>query len=40
VVPHASTYHGVAPLDDGQHPLTDIARTDTARINLTFRKVF
>src|SRR5713101_1877585 len=28
-------YHGVAPLEDGQHPLTG-----TARINLTFRKVF
>ena len=28
-------YHGVAPLTDGQHPLTG-----TARINLTFRKVF
>ena len=28
-------YHGVAPLDDGQHPLTG-----AARINLTFRKVF
>ena len=28
-------YHGVAPLKDGQHPLTS-----AARINLTFRKVF
>jgi alkylated DNA repair protein (DNA oxidative demethylase) len=28
-------YHGVAPLDNGQHPLTG-----AARINLTFRKVF
>jgi alkylated DNA repair protein (DNA oxidative demethylase) len=28
-------YHGVAPLDFGQHPLTG-----AARINLTFRKVF
>jgi alkylated DNA repair protein (DNA oxidative demethylase) len=28
-------YHGVAPLKDGQHPLTG-----AARINLTFRKVF
>ena len=28
-------YHGVAPLDDGQHSLTG-----PARINLTFRKVF
>jgi DNA oxidative demethylase len=28
-------YHGVAPLDIGQHPLTG-----AARINLTFRKVF
>jgi alkylated DNA repair protein (DNA oxidative demethylase) len=28
-------YHGVAPLDDGQHPVTG-----AARINLTFRKVF
>jgi alkylated DNA repair protein (DNA oxidative demethylase) len=28
-------YHGVAPLKDGQHPLTG-----SARINLTFRKVF
>jgi DNA oxidative demethylase len=28
-------YHGVVPLKDGQHPLTD-----AARINLTFRKVF
>lgn len=28
-------YHGVAPLKNGQHPLTG-----AARINLTFRKVF
>lgn len=28
-------YHGVAPLKDGEHPLTG-----AARINLTFRKVF
>jgi alkylated DNA repair protein (DNA oxidative demethylase) len=28
-------YHGVAPLKDGDHPLTG-----AARINLTFRKVF
>lgn len=28
-------YHGVAPLKDGEHPLTG-----NARINLTFRKVF
>jgi alkylated DNA repair protein (DNA oxidative demethylase) len=28
-------YHGVAPLKDGQHPLTG-----AARLNLTFRKVF
>jgi alkylated DNA repair protein (DNA oxidative demethylase) len=28
-------YHGVAPLADGEHPLTG-----TGRINLTFRKVF
>lgn len=28
-------YHGVAPLKDGQHPLTG-----NARLNLTFRKVF
>jgi alkylated DNA repair protein (DNA oxidative demethylase) len=27
-------YHGVAPLKDGEHPLTG-----TARVNLTFRKV-
>jgi DNA oxidative demethylase len=33
--PARFTYHGVAPLRDGQHPLTG----DT-RINLTFRKVF
>ena len=28
-------YHGVAPLKDGEHPLTG-----ATRINLTFRKVF
>jgi alkylated DNA repair protein (DNA oxidative demethylase) len=33
--PARFVYHGVAPLTDGQHPLTG-----TARINLTFRKVF
>jgi DNA oxidative demethylase len=33
--PARFVYHGVAPLKDGQHPLTG-----TARINLTFRKVF
>jgi DNA oxidative demethylase len=33
--PARFVYHGVAPLADGQHPLTD-----TTRINLTFRKVF
>jgi len=33
--PARLVYHGVAPLDDGQHPLTG-----AARINLTFRKVF
>ena len=33
--PARFTYHGVAPLGDGQHPLTG-----TSRINLTFRKVF
>jgi DNA oxidative demethylase len=33
--PARFVYHGVAPLKAGQHPLTD-----TARINLTFRKVF
>jgi alkylated DNA repair protein (DNA oxidative demethylase) len=33
--PARFTYHGVAPLSDGQHPLTG-----TSRINLTFRKVF
>jgi alkylated DNA repair protein (DNA oxidative demethylase) len=33
--PARFAYHGVAPLKDGQHPLTD-----EARINLTFRKVF
>jgi alkylated DNA repair protein (DNA oxidative demethylase) len=33
--PARFVYHGVAPLKDGQHPLTD-----ATRINLTFRKVF
>ena len=33
--PARFVYHGVAPLREGRHPLTD-----TARINLTFRKVF
>jgi alkylated DNA repair protein (DNA oxidative demethylase) len=33
--PARFVYHGVAPLKDGQHPLTA-----AARINLTFRKVF
>jgi len=33
--PARFVYHGVAPLRDGWHPLTG-----TARINLTFRKVF
>jgi alkylated DNA repair protein (DNA oxidative demethylase) len=33
--PARFVYHGVAPLKDGQHPLTG-----DARINLTFRKVF
>lgn len=33
--PARFVYHGVAPLKDGQHPLTG-----SARINLTFRKVF
>jgi alkylated DNA repair protein (DNA oxidative demethylase) len=33
--PARFAYHGVAPLKDGQHPLTG-----GARINLTFRKVF
>lgn len=33
--PARFVYHGVAPLKDGQHALTG-----TARINLTFRKVF
>jgi alkylated DNA repair protein (DNA oxidative demethylase) len=33
--PARFVYHGVAPLRDGQHPLTA-----DARINLTFRKVF
>jgi alkylated DNA repair protein (DNA oxidative demethylase) len=33
--PARFVYHGVAPLKDGQHPLTG-----AARMNLTFRKVF
>jgi alkylated DNA repair protein (DNA oxidative demethylase) len=33
--PARLVYHGVAPLKDGEHPLTG-----AARINLTFRKVF
>jgi alkylated DNA repair protein (DNA oxidative demethylase) len=33
--PARFVYHGIAPLKDGQHPLTG-----SARINLTFRKVF
>jgi alkylated DNA repair protein (DNA oxidative demethylase) len=33
--PARFAYHGIAPLKDGQHPLTG-----AARINLTFRKVF
>jgi DNA oxidative demethylase len=33
--PARFVYHGVAPLREGQHPLTG-----AARINLTFRKVF
>jgi DNA oxidative demethylase len=33
--PARFVHHGVAPLKDGQHPLTG-----AARINLTFRKVF
>jgi alkylated DNA repair protein (DNA oxidative demethylase) len=33
--PARFTYHGVAPLRDGQHPLTG-----ADRFNLTFRKVF
>jgi alkylated DNA repair protein (DNA oxidative demethylase) len=33
--PARFAYHGVAPLKDGQHPLTG-----NSRINLTFRKVF
>jgi DNA oxidative demethylase len=33
--PARFVYHGIAPLPDGQHPLTG-----RARINLTFRKVF
>lgn len=33
--PARFVYHGIAPLKDGDHPLTG-----AARINLTFRKVF
>jgi DNA oxidative demethylase len=33
--PARFVYHGVAPVQDGQHPLTG-----STRINLTFRKVF
>ncbi len=33
--PARFVYHGVAPLKDGEHPLTG-----SSRINLTFRKVF
>jgi len=33
--PARFVYHGVAPLKDGDHPLTG-----AARLNLTFRKVF
>jgi len=33
--PARFTHHGVAPLKDGQHPLTG-----NTRVNLTFRKVF
>jgi DNA oxidative demethylase len=33
--PARFVYHGVAPLKDGQHPLTG-----AVRVNLTFRKVF
>lgn len=33
--PARFAYHGVAPLKDGQHPVTG-----AARINLTFRKVY
>ncbi|MCZ2075418.1 MAG: DNA oxidative demethylase AlkB [Bryobacterales bacterium] len=33
--PGRFVYHGIAPLKDGQHPLTG-----ASRINLTFRKVF
>jgi len=33
--PARFVYHGVAPLKDGEHPLTG-----AARINLTFRRVF
>jgi alkylated DNA repair protein (DNA oxidative demethylase) len=33
--PARFVYHGIAPLKDGQHPLTG-----NARINFTFRKVF
>ncbi len=33
--PARFVYHGIAPLKEGRHPLTD-----ATRINLTFRKVF
>jgi len=33
--PARFTFHGIAPLKDGVHPLTG-----PSRINLTFRKVF
>jgi len=33
--PARFVYHGIAPLGDGEHPITG-----AARINLTFRKVF
>jgi alkylated DNA repair protein (DNA oxidative demethylase) len=33
--PARFAYHGVAPLKDGEHPITG-----SARLNLTFRKVF
>jgi alkylated DNA repair protein (DNA oxidative demethylase) len=33
--PARFAYHGVAPLKEGQHPLTG-----STRLNLTFRKVY
>ena len=33
--PARFVYHGIAPLSEGQHPLTG-----NVRLNLTFRKVF